>query len=72
MNITVHAWERMKERGFTPEMLGKILGGKFSVRPAVDGMFRITGRADGKAWTLIVSENLDTLVTVRRAHKEEL
>lgn len=72
MNITVHAWERMSERGFSPEMIGKLLAGKFSVRPSGDGLFRITGMADGKAWTLVVSADLDTLITVRRAHKEEL
>lgn len=72
MNITVHAWERMSERGFSPEMIGKLLAGKFSVRPSRDGLFRITGMAGGKAWTLVVSADLDTLITVRRAHKEAL
>ena len=72
MNITEHAMLRMAQRGFTPGMLGKILNGRKAVLPAGSGRFRIVGNVDGDFWTLVVEEDLYTLVTVRRAHEDEI
>lgn len=74
MNITKHAFERMRERGFTVEMLGKVLHKK-EIRRAPskrDGMSKIVAEVDGLYWTLIVTDDLSTLVTVRRAHEDEV
>ena len=73
MNITKHAFERMRERGFTVEMLGKVLRRKDLVRDFSDkeGVSKITSEVDNRFWTLIVSDDLKTLITVRRAHEDE-
>jgi hypothetical protein len=73
MNITKHAFERMRERGFTVEMLGKVLRRKDLVRDPSDkeGVSKITSEVDNHFWTLIVSDDLKTLITVRRAHEDE-
>ena len=73
MNITKHAFERMRERGFTVEMLGKVLRRKDLVRDSSDkeGVSKITSDVDNRFWTLIVSDDLKTLITVRRAHADE-
>jgi hypothetical protein len=73
MNITKHAFERMRERGFTVEMLGKVLRRKDLVRDSSDkeGVSKITSEVDNRFWTLIVSDDLKTLITVRRAHEDE-
>ena len=48
MNITKHAFERMRERGFTVEMLGKVLRRKDLVRDPSDkeGVSKITSEVD--------------------------
>ena len=73
MNITKHAFERMRERGFTVEMLGKVLRRKDLVRDSSDkeGVSKITSEVDNRFWTLIVSDDLKTLITVRRAHEKK-
>lgn len=73
MNITKHAFERMLERGFTPEMLGKFLTGNYKVKPSNDeDCILLIGYVDGSIWTLVVSNNLKRLITVRKAHKNEI
>lgn len=72
MNVTEHAMLRMAQRGFSGEMLGKLLNGRKAVMPAEMGRFRIVGNVDGDYWTLVVEEDLYTLVTVRRAHEDEI
>ena len=72
MNITEHAMLRMAQRAFTPEMLGKLTNGRKAVMPADLGRFRIVGNVDGDFWTLVVEKDLYTLVTVRRAHEDEI
>ena len=73
MNITKHAFERMRERGFTVEMLGKVLRRKDLVQDSSDkeGVSKITSEVDNRFWTLIVSDDLKTWITVRRAHEDE-
>jgi hypothetical protein len=73
MNITKHAFERMRERGFTVEMLGKVLRMKTIRRgpSKKEGSSRIVAKVDGSYWTLIVTDDMKTLITVRRAHEDE-
>ena len=71
MNITEHALDRMLERGFTAEMLGKFLNSGYRVLSANDGRYKMVGVVDGVSWTLSVEADLDTGVTVRRAHGGE-
>ena len=73
MNITKHAFERMRERGFTVEMLGRVLRRKDLVRDPSDkeGVSKIITEVDNRFWALIVSDDMKTLITVRRAHEDE-
>lgn len=71
MNITDHAFNRMVERGFSCEMLGRLLNGKKKILPAGNGRFKVVGSIGNDYWTLIVEPDLYTLVTVRRAHEDE-
>jgi len=73
MNRTKHAFEKMRERGFTVEMLGKVLRMKTIRREPSkkEGFSRIVAKVDGSYWTLIVSDDMKTLITVRRAHEDE-
>ncbi|SIN84341.1 hypothetical protein [Fibrobacter sp. UWB11] len=74
MNITRHAFERMLERNFTVEMLGKFLRQKrLRWSPTEkDGVSKITAEVDNQFWTLIVTDDLKTLITIRRAHEDEV
>lgn len=74
MHITKHAFEKMQERNFTVEMLARILRKKKIRRDpsGIDGLSKITAEVDNKFWTIIVSDDLSTLVTVRRAHENEV
>ena len=74
MNITKHAFERMRERGFTVEMLGKVLRRKDLVRDPSDkeGVSKIIAEVDNRFWALIVSDALKTLITVMRADEDEV
>ena len=73
MNITKHTFERMRERGFNVEMLAKVLRKKNLVRISSDreGVSKIVSEVDNRFWTLFVSDDLKTLITVRRAHEDE-
>ena len=74
MNITKHAWQRMKERGVTPEMVGRILTTKILSFPTgmADGSRYVFGTADEREWVLVVTSDESTLISVRRAHGKEL
>ena len=71
MNITDHALDRMIERGFTPDMLGKFLASRYRILAAKNGRYKLVGVVDGDAWTLVVEADMYTLVTVRKAHGGE-
>lgn len=71
MNITEHALERMEERGFSAEMLGKFLNSGYRVLAANDGRYKMVGVVDGVSWTVIVEADMYTMVTVRRSHGGE-
>lgn len=72
MNITEHALERMAERGFTAEMLGKFLSTEYKIEVADCGRYKLVGEVDGTFWTLVVEADMYTLVTVRRSHGGEV
>ena len=71
MNITKHALERMAERGFTPEMLATLMKGKYFIKAGGSGRFVVIGQVDGNVWAVILNYDLYTVVTVRRAHRDE-
>jgi hypothetical protein len=71
MNITKHALKRMAERGFTPEMLVALMKGKYFIKNGAQGRFVMTGQVDGNIWTIVFDSELYTVITVRRAHKDE-
>ena len=56
------------------EMLGKVLRRKVLVHAPSDkeGVSKIITEVDHRFWTLIVSDDLKTLITVRRAHEDEV
>ncbi|SHL30124.1 hypothetical protein [Fibrobacter sp. UWEL] len=74
MNITDHAADQMKKRGFTAEMLGKLVKGRYWLKlsPQRKDRYLITGFVDGKWWTVVTEKDLYTMVTVRRAHASEI
>ena len=37
-----------------------------------DGVSKITAEVDNQYWTIIVTDDLTTLITVRRAHEDEV
>ncbi len=71
MNITKHAFDRMTERGMTPEMLASLIKGRTLVWKSANGRFVVVGTADGKLWAVVMESDMYTVVTVRRAHKDE-
>lgn len=71
MNITKHAFDRMTECGMTPEMLASLTKGKTLVWKSANGRFVVVGTADGKLWAVVMESDMYTVVTVRRAHKDE-
>lgn len=71
MKITEHALERMSERGFTPDMLGKFLSSDYKIDVANFGRYKLIGCVDGVSWTIIVEADMYTIVTIRRSHGGE-
>lgn len=71
MNITTHAFDRMTERVMTPEMLASLIKGRTLVWKSANGRFVVVGTADGKLWAVVMESDMYTVVTVRRAHKDE-
>ena len=71
MNITKHALERMAERGFTLEMLVALMEGKNLIKNGSNGRFVVIGQVDEKIWAVVLDSDLYTVITVRRAHRDE-
>jgi hypothetical protein len=71
MNVTEHALQRMNERGFTYEMLGRFMNSDYRILSANDGRYKLVGKVDGNYWVLVVEADMYTLVTVRKAHGGE-
>lgn len=72
MNVTEHALERMAERGFTTDMLGRFMNSKYRILAANGGRYKLVGCVDGVYWTLVVEPDMYTLVTVRKSHGDEI
>lgn len=74
MNIIRHAFEQMKERGFTVEMLGRLVCGRTYIRTSEtdDCRYLMTGIVNKKWWTIVLDKDLYTVITVRRAHEDEI
>lgn len=73
MKIIKHAFEKFDERTFTPEMAAKIVKGNrilISSKSNPDRYIAI-GRIDGDIWIVVLEKDLYTVVTARRAHKNE-
>lgn len=73
MKFIEHAFERFQERSFTPEMAAKLVNGKrllMRSRSNPDRYFAI-GLVDGEFWAVVLEKDLYTVVTARRAHKDE-
>ena len=71
MKITKHAFIRMAERGFNPEMLASMMKGRIFVRPSDNGSFIVVGKVDKVFWTVLMASDMYTVITVRRAHPNE-
>lgn len=53
-------------------MLGRLVNSNYKIRTAGDDSFKVIGFVDGVWWALIVSVDFKRLITVRRAHKDEI
>ena len=71
MNITMHSKKQMDDRGFTTEMLSAFLSGKKIVKKSRNDSYIVIGKADGNVWTIVMASDMYTIVTIRRAHKNE-
>ena len=71
MKITRHAFKRMAERGFTPEMLSTMMKGYIFVGPSKNESFIVVGKVDKNFWTVLMASDMYTVITVRRAHPNE-
>ena len=73
MKIIKHAFDRFDERIFTPEMVAKIVNGNRILIPSKSDPDRYIaiGEIDGDIWIIVLEKDLYTVVTARRAHKNE-
>lgn len=68
-----HAFDKFDERSFTPEMAAKLVNGKRIVMRSKSNPNRYIalGAVDGDCWVVVLERDLYTVVTARRAHKDE-
>ena len=73
MKIIKHAFEKFDERTFTPEMAAKLVHGRclFRRSNSFPDLYIAIGEVDGKIWSVVLEKDLYTVVTARRAHKDE-
>lgn len=73
MKIIDHAFERFEERVFTPEMAARLVNGKRLLRRSKSNpsRYKAIGKVDGEFWVVVLEKDLYTVVTARRAHKDE-
>ena len=73
MKFIEHAFERFQERSFTPEMAMKLINGKrlLMCSKSNPNRYFAIGMVDGECWTVVLEKDLYTVVTARRAHKDE-
>ena len=74
MKIGKHGLEKGPERSIYPEMMFRILQGKFVTTPSNhdENAELLTGKWDGKLWTLVVNNVTGKVITARRAHGKEI
>ena len=74
MKIIKHAFEKFDERMFTPEMAAKLINGNRVLIPKKKKKDRYIaiGEIDGEIWIVVLEKDLYTVVTARRAHKDEV
>jgi len=74
MKLTQHFLKRSGERDIYPEMLVKILSGKYvsSQSEKDETAVLVTGPYDGKFWTVIINYETGKIISARRAHKKEI
>lgn len=74
MKLTRHVLKRGNERSIHPEMLVKILSGKFISIPSDKDPTAelVIGMYDGKIWTVIMNIETGVVITARRAHGKEI
>ena len=74
MKIIKHAFEKFDERMFTPEMAAKLINGNRVLIPSKQQKDRYIaiGEIDGEIWIVVLEKDLYTVVTARRAHKDEV
>lgn len=73
MKIIKHAFEKFDERTFTPEMAAKLVNGNKVLIPSKqeNDRYIAIGELDGEIWIVVLEKDLYTVVTARRAHKDE-
>lgn len=73
VKIIKHAFDRFDERYFTPEMAAKLVNGKRIIMRSKSNPDRYIalGAVDGDCWVVVLENDLYTVVTARRAHKDE-
>lgn len=73
MKFIKHSFDRFDERDFTPEMAAKLVNGKHILRQSKSNLERYIalGAVDGDCWVVVLEKDLYTVVTARRAHKDE-
>ena len=73
MKIIKHAFEKFDERTFTPEMAAKLVNGNSVLIPSKqqNDRYIAIGELDGDIWIVVLEKDLYTVVTARRAHKNE-
>ncbi|MCQ2109471.1 MAG: hypothetical protein MJZ05_12005 [Fibrobacter sp.] len=74
MKLTKHFQKRSGERDIYPEMLSKILSGKYISTPSTkdESVELITGKHDNKLWTIVMNIETGSIITARRAHGKEI
>ena len=74
MKIGKHGLEKADERSIYPEMMFRILQGKFVSSPSNhdEEAELVTGKWDGKLWTIVANRNTGKVITARRAHGKEI
>lgn len=74
MKLTRHGKERSEEREIYPEMMARILSGKYIAAPSSrdESAQLVTGKCDGTLWTIVVDIDTGKVITARRAHGKEI
>lgn len=74
MKFSRHGVFRAEERSIYPEIQNKVLAGKivYALSTRDDSAILITGKYDGKYWTIVMNIETGVVITARRAHAKEI